>query len=42
MYVVEYHGHSVAGRFRQADIPRDDCFKDLGAEESTQVCCDLP
>jgi len=42
MYVVEHHWYSVARCFRQADIPRDDAFKDLGAEEASEIGRDLP
>ncbi|MFZ0736705.1 MAG: hypothetical protein WBL70_01495 [Candidatus Acidiferrales bacterium] len=41
MYVVEQYRLSVAWRFRQADIPRNNRFKDLGAEEASEVRSDL-
>ena len=39
MYVVEHarYGHAVAWRFGQADIARNDGFKDLCAEEAAKV-----
>ncbi len=37
MYVVEHDGHAVAGRFGQADIARNDGFKDLRAEKAAKV-----
>jgi len=41
MNVVEYHRHSVAWRFSQADIPRNDAVKDLRTEEASQVGSNL-
>jgi|HubBroStandDraft_5_1064220.scaffolds.fasta_scaffold02076_2 hypothetical protein len=37
MYVVEHDGHAVAGRFCQADIARNDGFKDLRAEKAAEI-----
>jgi hypothetical protein len=41
MYVVEDHGHAVAGRFRQSDISRDDAFENLRSEETSKIGSDL-
>jgi len=38
MYVVEYHWHAVARGFSQADISGNHAFKDLGSEETAEVC----
>jgi hypothetical protein len=37
MYVVEHDGHAVAGGFGQADIARDDGFKDLGPKKAAEI-----
>ena len=41
MYVVEDHGHAVAGRFGQAHIPGNDALEDLPAEEAAEIGRDL-
>src|SRR5579872_129112 len=39
--VVEYYGLSVTWGFRKADVPRDHCREDLGAEEASKIGGDL-
>ena len=42
MYVVEYYWHAVAWRLRQANISGNHRLKNLRAEESPEVCSNLP
>jgi hypothetical protein len=41
MNVVEQYRHAVARSLCEADIPRDNSFEYLAAEEASKVCSNL-